>query len=125
MPIYQRIKELAFRKNFSAVDVAESSDIKLRTAQNYLSGKPNNYPDSFLSWIARQYPEVNLRWLLLGEGPMENNAMYLNEENTPYQKTLQRLNDVIETLTKRVNELPALRERIIALEKEIEKIKKG
>jgi repressor LexA len=64
----RRIKEIRFDKNLSQVKFAKALDVTSASISYYEAGK--RQPDSaFLSKLCERY-QVNLNWLLTGEGEM-------------------------------------------------------
>lgn len=147
MPIHQRLAAYLQKKNISANDIAVGSGLKLRTVQNYLNGQTAHPPSNFFQWLAKNDPELDLRWLLVGGAVSPPVSSYpsgnFQEPASDYGKKgeggevarllalVERLSSTVEQLSKsnaelamRVNELPGLREQVARLEAEIQKIKK-
>lgn len=58
-------------KEISQKDFATSVKMSHQTISNIMHGVTKQPKADFLIAIARYYPSLNLRWLLLGEGSME------------------------------------------------------
>lgn len=108
------------------------------TVSNIYKGRTEQPKSDFFEAVAINYPDVNLRWLLLGEDPMllsEGEGYVIREPDSPgyenggelkrMMKTIEQLTDTIAHLTRMVNDVPALREEIEKMKKELEKLKKN
>lgn len=137
MTIHERLRMLDARKIISIKEISEAMDIQERTVSNWFSGTVKNIPHTLFAYLQEHKIEVNLKWLLLGEGEMLNKEnknyatktaipMKVKDENnaTHETETIKKLASVIEQLTMQINELPALRERISILEKELQNLKR-
>ncbi len=64
-----RIKKLMEVKNISSAQFADEIQVQRSSLSHVLSGR--NKPSlDFMLKIKKKYPEINLDWLLLGEGSM-------------------------------------------------------
>lgn len=138
MTIHERLRMLDARKIISVKEISEAMNIQERTVSNWFSGSVRNLPHSLFAYLVEQKPSINLAWLLTGSGDMLNDGnnnysiktppiMKVEERTSdppPQDETIKKLATVIETLTMQINELPALREKINLLEKEVEFLKR-
>jgi len=70
MTVYQRVKFSLNEKDISIEDAAKLSGRSSRTIRNWFEGKNPIHID-FLSWLKKEYPELDMNWLFSGEGEME------------------------------------------------------
>ena len=72
MSINERIKKVAFEKNFNQLDLAKISGVTKQTINQVFSGATN--PGlKIIESIVNEWPQLNARWLLTGEGSMWSN----------------------------------------------------
>ena len=116
---------------------SETTKINDGTVSNIAIGKTKEPKASFFQAIAKHYPHVNIRWLLLGEGEIyidkKRLITIMKEPNTDYTprsenlapNQLGKLLDTITRLSKLANAVPAMQEEITALRKRIEELEKN
>lgn len=74
----ERIEHIIKAESLSNLQFAQLLDISPASVTHLLSGRNNPSLDLIVR-IARKLPHYNLRWLILGEGPIYNNG---NDTNT-------------------------------------------
>ena len=74
----ERIEHIIKAESLSNLQFAQLLDISPASVTHLLSGRNNPSLDLVVR-IARKLPHYNLRWLILGEGPIYNNG---NDTNT-------------------------------------------
>ena len=86
MEIRDRFKMIIERKQLTAGEFAESIDVVPSTISHILSSR-NKYPSTeVLLKLRQRYPDVNINWLLNGEGNMYNELR--KEEQIPNEYSL-------------------------------------
>ena len=82
----ERIEHIIKAESLSNLQFAQLLDISPASVTHLLSGR-NNPSLDFVVRIAQKFPHYNLRWLILGEGPIYNNDndtnIGLRQANTP------------------------------------------
>ena len=82
----ERIEHIIKAESLSNLQFAQLLDISPASVTHLLSGR-NNPSLDFVVRIAQKFPHYNLRWLILGEGPIYNNGndtnIGLRQANTP------------------------------------------
>jgi len=85
-----RIKKIIDQKKLSPTQFADSIEVQRSSLSHVLSGR--NKPSlDFLLKIKNRFPEINLDWLLLGEGSM-NIQTEKKEISDPKNKDVMELN---------------------------------
>ena len=79
----ERIEHIIKAESLSNLQFAQLLDISPASVTHLLSGRNNPSLDLIVR-IARKLPHYNLRWLILGEGPIYNNG---NDTNTGLRQT--------------------------------------
>ena len=79
----ERIEHIIKAESLSNLQFAQLLDISPASVTHLLSGRNNPSLDLIVR-IARKLPHYNLRWLILGEGPIYNNG---NDTNIGLRKT--------------------------------------
>ena len=97
-----RIKKIMENKQLNAAQFADEIGIKRSALSHVLSGR-NNPSLDFMIKIKQRFSEINLDWLLMGSGSLE-------EKNTA-EKTIQKNIDLFENsdeveLNNLINEKP-------------------
>lgn len=86
--IQVRIKELIYQLRKSQLDFAKDIGMSKQTITNVINSKNAKPGFDFIAGIAKAYPHVNVRWLLLGEGEMiidiKSNLSIVAEPPTSY-----------------------------------------
>lgn len=81
-----RIAHIIKAESLTNLQFAQLLDISPASVTHLLSGR-NNPSLDFIVRIAQKFPHYNLRWLILGEGPICNNGndtnIGLRQANTP------------------------------------------
>lgn len=77
--IMSRVKEFLTHKNLKIEDFAQKHNIPI----NISSDKVNQGTDkNLIRFLLKEYPKLNLKWLILGEGAMTvENMTYINQDN--------------------------------------------
>ena len=82
----ERIEHIIKAESLSNLQFAQLLDISPASVTHLLSGR-NNPSLDFVVRIAQKFPHYNLRWLILGDGPIYNNGndtnIGLRQANTP------------------------------------------
>jgi transcriptional regulator with XRE-family HTH domain len=135
--INQRFTQTLTLKKMDQKKFSELANITEATISNIAKGKTKDPKADFFIAFAKVFPDINLRWLLLGELPvtMDGSINQVNEPESVYQrgyeKEVSKLLNVMEQqsstfakMTDIVREMPELRKEIEKLKKEIESLKK-
>lgn len=81
-----RIAHIIKAESLTNLQFAQLLDISPASVTHLLSGR-NNPSLDFVVRIAQKFPHYNLRWLILGDGPIYNNGndtnIGLRQANTP------------------------------------------
>lgn len=105
-----------------------------QTISNYMTKSPSL---DFLLYIEEKTgvspyvlynKELTTKDILTGRSRNNTDNQLSEPESPKYQtpdKTIERLAKAIEMLTMQINEIPALREKVAKLEKEMEEVRKG
>lgn len=87
--IGQRLKELLLRYNMTNRDFSELVTVKEKQVSNWINGVSDIKPKGFFE-IKEVFPDLNLHWLLTGEGEMflapENDPNIVQDNLSYYQK---------------------------------------
>ena len=82
MTINQRLKEFVDHNNISAPDLYRKIGVSRMDYSGWITaGKPISV--NKLQAILQLYPDLNARWLLLGEGTMQENTPMQNLDPLP------------------------------------------
>jgi transcriptional regulator with XRE-family HTH domain len=74
----ERIKQLLEKKKLTATQFSDEIGVQRSSLSHVLSGR--NKPSlDFMLKVKERYPEINLNWLLLGEGDMTENSIVKEE----------------------------------------------
>jgi len=119
MNIFSRIDQFIDFKGISKNEFR----LKLGLSNSYMSkmqAKNGNIGSQIIEKIVRNYPEMNLTWLITGEGEMLSGNNTLNNSNDmdcskcPYQKDIERYQrdlaryeKLIDTLNSQIDALQA------------------
>jgi transcriptional regulator with XRE-family HTH domain len=68
----KRLKLYILERNLSQEELASLSGVSQQTISNIIKGK-NAPSGEVLAKIAKEYPDLNLNWLMTGKGKMMNN----------------------------------------------------
>ncbi|MFV0366260.1 MAG: helix-turn-helix domain-containing protein [Mangrovibacterium sp.] len=77
-----RIRLILSYKGISATEFANAIGVQPSNVSHVLNGR-NNPSQPFLEKILVFYPEINARWLLLGEGSMLDSSTPIQTSNQP------------------------------------------
>ncbi len=127
--INQRFANFLIFKKISQEEFSKISGITSATVSNIAKGDTKLPKADFFQAIAIHFPEINLRWLLLGEGSMElspgelptiarepeSEAAYKKEGQLP--ETWEDVLEVLKDLSKAASIIPDLWARIERLER--------
>ena len=67
-PVNQRVAEVFREKKVRQIDFCKGTGFSEKNPSNLLTGKVKNTSPDFFVAFARYFPDVNLRWLFLGQG---------------------------------------------------------
>ena len=97
----ERLKFLINQKKLSNAELAEKIGIQKSTVSHLLSGR-NKPGFDFLNNLAKAYPDINLRWLITGEGePLADISPTLPEKPPKANETgIQEVQEITDTGTK-------------------------
>lgn len=104
----QRLEEFKKIKKIQTKDIANATNLPHNSVSQFLTGAIQYPRASFFVKIANAFPDLNLNWLLLGEGPMlvkNRNSDTKGEDYTPKSLEEKELIQHIETLIKRSQDL--------------------
>jgi transcriptional regulator with XRE-family HTH domain len=90
MSIGERLAVLLKEKGISQKAFSEKIDYREQTISNLITGQTKSPKADLIIEIARFFPEVRLRWLLMGEGEMYIPKSTIDES---VQKKLENLKD--------------------------------
>jgi len=80
----ERLRELLEKLGYTATKLADEIDVQRSGISHILSGR--NQPSfDFLVSLLNRFPQIEARWLLLGEGPMFVNTD-IKDVNSDYSK---------------------------------------
>lgn len=89
----ERLQQLLIHLGFTATRLADEIQVQRSGISHILSGR--NQPSfDFITRVLTKFPQINARWLLLGEGNMiYSQKEEVNKESIPQQKIHLRLTD--------------------------------
>ena len=131
--INQRFADFLHSKKINYAEFARRAGMERQTVSNIAEGKTKDPKADFFTGVARAFPELNLRWLILGENPIlivrERGLDMVSDSEEPgkYEKRnkeVERLIETVHKLTLMMNDVPALREELERLKREVEELKK-
>jgi len=103
--ITDRVKQLLNHYGLTAAEFAERLNIQKSSISHLLSGR-NKPSFSFISKLAKNFPEINLHWFITGEGDISNqpvqNIKYANLSDN--QKEPEPLPDSINSTQKKMTD---------------------
>lgn len=88
MTVNERVMEIMKRENLSQKEFASILDIS-QPVLTYVANGRNKVSLDIVTKIASKYPEINLRWLVLGEG--ETRQETVRETGLDLSKLIQEL----------------------------------
>ncbi len=90
-----RIKKLLEVKKISPAQFADEIEVQRSSLSHVLSGR--NKPSlDFMMKIKKRYPEINLDWLLLGDGSMDIEKQENQESDAGGEETEKRIQPEID-----------------------------
>lgn len=102
IPVYERVKYLIEYFDMSKSDFASKMNITPQALSNVLSGE-NNPGFNFIYNLAIAFPNINMRWLITGEGEIFSNFKNLVEEPViEYENIYDKLKSEIDSLKIRI-----------------------
>jgi len=100
MDFPQRLRKLMEHYDLNAQDLARRLNMQKSAVSHLLSGR-NKPRFDVLAQFAREFPELNIRWLLTGEGPMTHSPtpssgldQQINSSASPQANSSERLNGI-------------------------------
>lgn len=90
MTVNQRFGDFLHERKISISDFAKKTGIISQTVGDIVNGKTKQPKSNFFQAVATHYPEVNLRWLLVGEGEMYLNK---NQESKGANEGIRKLKE--------------------------------
>ncbi|MFV0289315.1 MAG: helix-turn-helix domain-containing protein [Mangrovibacterium sp.] len=93
----QRIRLILDYKRITAAEFANTIGVQPSNVSHVLNGR-NNPSQIFIEKILSYYPEINARWLILGEGSMldsSENAVLLNSSSRQAAKQIDLFDNEI------------------------------
>jgi len=105
--VHLRIKKLIKLSEFSIADIATKVATSESTVRNFKAGR--NEPNvAFLKFLFREFPDLNPKWLLFGEGEM----LLKDERNSDNQlrielleKKMQEVQPIVKSLKKKLDQV--------------------
>lgn len=109
----ERIKDFLQEKNITQKDFCDVTGYNDRNLSNILTGRTKVPKIDLIAAFIKFYPEVDVRWLVLGEGEM------FTDTSAPANlgDKLENMESVIDHLARKVTELEVLKEQVRALRK--------
>ncbi|WP_290396110.1 helix-turn-helix transcriptional regulator [uncultured Duncaniella sp.] len=99
MDLVSRLKQYLNTRGISITQFADECDIPRPSASQLLAGRNKKVSDEIISKIHLAYPDLNIVWLMFGEGNMVNNANIEISEPQNTAKTESYSNDSPDTQT--------------------------
>ena len=99
MDLVSRLKRYLDSKQISVTQFADECAIPRPTGSQLLAGRNKKVSDEIISKIHLAYPDLNIVWLMFGEGNMVNNANIEISEPQNTAKTESYSNDSPDTQT--------------------------
>lgn len=90
-----RLKAVRKRLGLSQIDIAEKMGITQHSFSNYENSK--RFPDSRFLHNLREFYEVNLNWLISGDGPIF--MKYDKEKSKEIAELSAKLEDLLKEMT--------------------------
>ena len=84
-----RIKEWLDYKKLNASNFADKINVNRSTMSHILSGR-NNPSFEFVKKMINVFPDLNIRWLVSGEGMMTHNETGV-QKNINYSKNIEKV----------------------------------
>lgn len=132
--INQRFTLFLAAKKISQKIFADVTGFSSATVSNIASGTTEYPKADFFQAMVRHYPEVNLRWLLTGDGEMylpEGEGierMVAREPDGPaygsHDAEVERLRELVDKLADSLKSVANMVNAVPALQEEIERLKK-
>ncbi|MBP5398369.1 MAG: helix-turn-helix transcriptional regulator [Bacteroidales bacterium] len=94
----QRIKEFCKAENIAPTNFCHLVGWSPATLSNWNKGVRSDK----LEEVARKFPRLNLRWLIIGEGSMYVDNPSINSESAWYQSQLDKKDEQIATLNRQI-----------------------
>jgi len=115
--IGQRFTLFLKKKKISQKVFSKATGLAEKNVSN-IATDHTKYPRSdFFAAVLENYPDLNLRWLILGKG-----EMWLNETGTSGQSKESELKEKVEKLEKEVLSLKKMEKKIVSIGKELEEL---
>lgn len=99
MDLVSRLKHYLDSRQISITQFADECGIPRPTGSQLLAGRNKKVSDEIISKIHSAYPDLNIVWLMFGEGNMVNNANIEISESQNTAKTESYSNDSPDTQT--------------------------
>jgi len=105
--VHLRIKKLLKLSEFSIAEIAIKIATSESTIRNFKAGR-NEPSVTFLKFLFTEFPDLNPKWLLFGEGEM----LLKDEQNSESQlrielleKKMQEVQPIVKSLKKKLDQL--------------------
>lgn len=102
--LIDRIKEIISSKKVSTRKFADSVGFNYTTLNNYCTGARTTIDSSLLERIASTYEDVDMRWLLTGQGSMvmNNQTVNQNRDESYLYKIYKEKDEEVKAMTKQL-----------------------
>ena len=88
LTISQRLRLFLDSLNVEQQDFANALGVSQQVVSNAVNGRTKFPKSDFLIQVIREYPQLNIYWLLLGEGEMLS-----DKPNVNFQEELEKLKE--------------------------------
>lgn len=100
LTISQRLRLFLDEINLGQQEFANAIGVSKQVVSNAVNGRTKFPKSDFLIQVIRAYPQLNIYWLLLGEG-----EMFSDEPNIDFQEQLEKLKEENSKLKDKIIEL--------------------
>lgn len=105
MTISQRFKDFLDVKNLTPTDIERITGYSRVSATNIRDGRTSLPKVDFIEALMRYFPDLNIRWLVLGEGEMLNKVEAAKEEADLDDARFTKILSEIEKMRQDIEEL--------------------
>jgi transcriptional regulator with XRE-family HTH domain len=95
----ERLNQFLLEKNLSQSEFARQTGYHQKNISGFLTGTVKMPKVDLMVALATHFPELNLRWLLLGEGEMINSKTIEIDKNS-IQTILEQQGEIFEYIKK-------------------------